>query len=116
MAWHDPVGRHVVSAVVGRRRHIFHHCYRGILNGELEQRILGMDHLFNVSGYCNTVWWSHNEDPANIVGNAGAIRAYVKDDCGGASGLVACSSQDYTGMAPNLSTPGRGCILQPEQP
>lgn len=45
------------------------------------------DRLFYVNGYCNTVWWG--KDPAEpgeepcVWGNAGAIRAYVTDDCGG---------------------------------
>jgi len=41
------------------------------------------EHLFNVSGYCNRVWWLNTDDPHNIVGNAGAIKVWLKDDCGG---------------------------------
>jgi hypothetical protein len=41
------------------------------------------DKFYFEPNYCNTVWWNDPITPNVNVGNAGAIKVYLKDECGG---------------------------------
>jgi hypothetical protein len=57
------------------------------------------DRFGDVSGYCNTVYWNDPDDPT-AVGNGGAIKVYLKDNCGGTFHITGLYTATLAGAGP----------------